>query len=71
MSVDAEARDLIAGDIVRVFNGRGHCLAGVVISDDLRQGVVQLATGAWYDPLEPGVPGTLDRHGNPEHADPR
>lgn len=64
-SVDAEARDLIAGDIVRVFNGRGHCLAGVVISDDLRQGVVQLATGAWYDPLEPGVPGTLDRHGNP------
>jgi biotin/methionine sulfoxide reductase len=64
-SVDAEARDLIAGDIVRVFNGRGQCLAGVVISDDLRQGVVQLATGAWYDPLEPGVPGTLDRHGNP------
>ena len=27
--------------------------------------MVQLATGAWYDPLEPGRIGTLDRHGNP------
>jgi biotin/methionine sulfoxide reductase len=24
-----------------------------------------MATGAWYDPVEPGVPGTLDKHGNP------
>jgi biotin/methionine sulfoxide reductase len=24
-----------------------------------------MATGAWYDPEEPGVPATLDRHGNP------
>ncbi len=64
-AVDAEARDLIAGDIARVFNDRGECLAGVVISDDLREGVVQFPTGAWYDPLEPGVTGTLDRHGNP------
>ena len=34
-------------------------------SESLRPGVVQLATGAWYDPLEPGRIGTLDRHGNP------
>ena len=27
--------------------------------------VVQLATGAWYDPVEPGRIGSLDRHGNP------
>jgi len=26
---------------------------------------VQLATGAWYDPLVPGEIGTLDKHGNP------
>ena len=26
---------------------------------------MQLSTGAWYDPLEPGVSDTLDRHGNP------
>ena len=29
------------------------------------QGVVELSTGAWYDPLEPGTPGTLCVHGNP------
>jgi biotin/methionine sulfoxide reductase len=26
---------------------------------------VQLSTGSWYDPLEPGVVGSLDMHGNP------
>ena len=51
--------------MVRVFNDRGACLAGLVVTDAIRAGVIQLATGAWYDPLEPGVPGTLDRHGNP------
>ncbi len=59
---DAAARGLAAGDVVRVFNDRGACLAGLVISDALRPGVVQLATGAWYDPVEPGG---LDAHGNP------
>jgi len=33
-----------------------------VLSEALRPGVVQLATGAWYDPVEPGG---LDAHGNP------
>jgi biotin/methionine sulfoxide reductase len=28
-------------------------------------GVVVLATGAWYDPAEPGQPGALELHGNP------
>ena len=62
---DSASRGLVAGDIVRIYNGRGACLAGLVISDSLREGVVQLSTGAWYDPLEPGVSDTLDRHGNP------
>ena len=35
------------------------------MTDQIRHGVVQLATGAWYDPKEPGVSGTLDIHGNP------
>jgi biotin/methionine sulfoxide reductase len=26
---------------------------------------VQLATGAWFDPLDPAVIGSLDKHGNP------
>ncbi len=62
---DATARGLADGDIARVFNDRGEVLAGVAISDGILPGVVALATGAWYDPLEPGKAGTLDIHGNP------
>ena len=62
---DARARGIEAGDIVRVFNDRGACLAGVRIDDGVRAGVVVLPTGAWYDPLVPGESGTLEKHGNP------
>jgi biotin/methionine sulfoxide reductase len=62
---DAAARGLKQGDVVRVFNDRGACLAGVRLEAGLRRGVVEMATGAWYDPLEPGRIGTLDKHGNP------
>ena len=62
---DAAARSVGDGDVVRVYNDRGACLAGVRVTDLVREGVVQLATGAWYDPLTPGEPGTLDIHGNP------
>ncbi|HJR93014.1 MAG TPA: molybdopterin-dependent oxidoreductase [Acidimicrobiia bacterium] len=59
---DAAARGIASGDVVRVFNDRGACLAGAVVSDDVRAGVVQLSTGAWYDPVAPD--GTC-AHGNP------
>ena len=62
---DAASRGIRDGDVVRVFNDRGALLAGAVLSDDLRPGVIQIATGAWYDPLEPGTIGSLDKHGNP------
>jgi len=62
---DADARDLSNGDIVRVFNDRGACLAGVVIDDGLRPHVVQLATGAWFDPADPTDPDAMCVHGNP------
>ncbi|MBL8701949.1 MAG: molybdopterin-dependent oxidoreductase [Alphaproteobacteria bacterium] len=58
---DAAARGIAAGAIVRVFNDRGSCLAGAVLTDTMMRGVVQLATGAWVDADETG----LDRHGNP------
>ncbi|HWC78488.1 MAG TPA: molybdopterin-dependent oxidoreductase [Pseudonocardiaceae bacterium] len=58
---DAEARGLAAGAVVRVFNDRGACLAGLVVTEDVRPGVVQLSTGAWFDPDETG----MCRHGNP------
>lgn len=60
---DAAARGLQAGDVIRIFNDRGSCLAGLITSDALRPGIVQLATGAWYDP-DPSDP-SFCRHGNP------
>ncbi len=51
--------------MVRIFNDRGACLAGAVIADEMRQGVIKLSTGAWWDPDRPGKPDVLDRHGNP------
>ena len=62
---DAAARGIADGDVVRLFNHRGACLAGAVLSDAVRPGVVQLATGAWYDPLDPEADNPLCVHGNP------
>jgi biotin/methionine sulfoxide reductase len=62
---DAAARNIREGDVVRVYNGRGACLAGAKLSAKLLPGVVQMATGAWFDPVDPGAPGALDAHGNP------
>ena len=58
---DAALRGLKDGDLVRLFNERGACLGGVVIDEVLRPGVVQMSTGAWYDPDKTG----LCKHGNP------
>jgi len=57
---DASARGLKEGQIVRIFNARGACLAGLRISDAIRPGVIQISTGAWYDPE-----GETCLHGNP------
>lgn len=64
-SCDAVARNIQDGDIIRIFNDRGACLAGIEISDTVRPGVLQLATGAWYDPQDPSYPMSLEVHGNP------
>jgi biotin/methionine sulfoxide reductase len=62
---DAQRRGLVAGEVVRVFNDRGSCLAGLILDDGLRHGVVQLSTGAWYDPEDPSDPDAMCVHGNP------
>jgi biotin/methionine sulfoxide reductase len=62
---DAAARGISDGDVVRVFNDRGSTLAGVVLSEDVRPQVIQLSTGAWYDPLDPADPDSMCVHGNP------
>jgi biotin/methionine sulfoxide reductase len=53
-----------------MFNDRGACLGGAVLTDALLPGVVLMATGAWYDPLDAGDPDTLDLHGNPNVVTP-
>ncbi|MGH6770204.1 MAG: molybdopterin-dependent oxidoreductase [Xanthobacteraceae bacterium] len=60
---DAKARGIADGDVVRVFNGRGACLAGAIVTDTVSRGVVRLACGAWYDPADDGD-APLCRHGN-------
>ena len=63
---DAAARGIREGDIVRLSNGRGACLASAALSTDIRPGVVQLPTGAWYDPADRQDDGPpLCVHGNP------
>lgn len=61
---DAKARGIESGDVVRLFNDRGQTLAGAIVTDIIRPGVLRLSEGSWYDPLEPGVPGTLCKHGD-------
>mgnify|MGYP003571215694 CR=1 FL=1 len=62
---DATRRGIRDGDIVRLFNDRGECLAGAVVDPGVMPGVVELATGAWFDPSDPGAPASLEAHGNP------
>jgi biotin/methionine sulfoxide reductase len=64
---DAAARGLETGSIARVYNERGACLAAVIVSPEVRAGVAQISTGAWFDPEAVRADGTtrLERHGNP------
>lgn len=62
---DAQARGIVDGDIVRISNQRGALLASVAVTAAIMPGVVQLPTGAWYDPVDPLAEIPLCRHGNP------
>ncbi len=62
---DAAARGISEGDLLRVFNDRGACLAAARLSDRIRRGVVRLSTGAWFDPADAGSNRPLEKHGNP------
>lgn len=69
---EALIRGIKAGDVVRIYNERGACLAGIELSDSIRLGVLELPTGAWFDPVhsEGGGTETLDVHGNPNSLTP-
>ncbi|MFJ1254127.1 molybdopterin guanine dinucleotide-containing S/N-oxide reductase [Cupriavidus sp. CuC1] len=61
---DAAERGIQEGDLVRVFNDRGSCLAGARLSPLISRGVVKLSTGAWFDPVDWKNPARLEKHGN-------
>jgi biotin/methionine sulfoxide reductase len=60
---DARRRGIKDGDVVRIHNARGACLAGAVLSDALSPGVAKLSCGAWYDPTG-AEDGAVCAHGN-------
>ena len=62
---DAAARGLADGEVVRVFNDRGAVAAGLRLTAEIRRGVVAMATGAWWNPAEPGATDAPCLHGNP------
>jgi biotin/methionine sulfoxide reductase len=62
---DAAERGIADGNVARVYNDRGSFLAGVVLSEDVRRRVIQVSTGAWYDPEDPADVDAMCVHGNP------
>ncbi|EGQ8943677.1 trimethylamine-N-oxide reductase TorA [Vibrio parahaemolyticus] len=62
--IDAEAKGIKDGDLVRVFNGRGQLLAGAVLTDSYPRGVIRIEEGAWYGPLNEKE-GAICTYGDP------
>jgi trimethylamine-N-oxide reductase (cytochrome c) len=58
--IDAAARDIKNGDVVKIFNERGAVLGGAYVTERIKPGVVYMDHGARYDPI---IPGELDRGG--------
>ncbi len=67
---DAKVRGISDGDIVRVFNDRGACLCGVIVTEDIMPGVLIISTGSWYDPVDPADVSSMCKHGNPNMLSP-
>jgi len=61
----AEARGIKEGDCVRIFSTTGACLAIAKLNADMLPEVVQLPTGAWYNPAVDKRGELLCAHGNP------
>lgn len=59
---DADDLGLAEGDAVRVHSTRGAFLAILTLTTDIRRHVVQVPTGAWFDPI---YEQRLCVHGNP------
>ncbi|MBZ8001006.1 trimethylamine-N-oxide reductase TorA, partial [Campylobacter canadensis] len=53
--VDAAARGIKNEDIVRIYNDRGEILGGVLVTPYVKEGVVRMCEGAWYNPDKNGL----------------
>ncbi len=58
--LDAEARGIHDGDLVKVFNDRGALMIPCRVTLKIMPGVIDIPQGAWWSPDENG----LDRRGN-------
>jgi biotin/methionine sulfoxide reductase len=62
---DIAEHGLHDAEVVLVRSARGSCLAGLRASENVARGVVQLSTGAWFDPPADPETGITCVHGNP------
>ncbi|MBI2855016.1 MAG: molybdopterin-dependent oxidoreductase [Chloroflexi bacterium] len=53
--MDAAARGIENGDMVKIFNERGTVILPASVTEDIMPGVVDIPQGAWYDPDENGI----------------
>ena len=62
--VEARARGIQSGDIIRLYNDRASVLCIAVVTERVRPGVVHsYASSAKYDPLVPGRDDSVDKGG--------
>jgi len=62
--LDAKARNIEHGDIVKLYNDRGAVLGVAQVTERVRPGVVHsYCSGNNYDPLEPGKAYSIDKGG--------
>ena len=57
---EAKKRGINDGDIVDIYNERGHVLAGAYVTERIMPGTIYIDHGARYDPI---VAGEIDRGG--------
>jgi biotin/methionine sulfoxide reductase len=62
---DAATRGIGDGQVVRLRNGRGRCLAAAHVTDSILPRTVVLPTGAWWDPAEDDDGSSVCLRGNP------
>jgi len=58
---DAKKLKITNGEIIMIFNSRGSCLARSLLTDNIREKVISLPTGAWFETDNHG----LEKQGNP------